>query len=284
MTEEGGWRVIEAGRSVELIIKRIAPQGAYLTDGTSDVLLPVKQIPENAGIGDAVNVFIYRDSKDRLISTIRKPLIQLGGISRLLVKEMTKIGAFLDMGLERDLLLPFHEMTYRPQAGDQILVAMYLDKSGRLCATEKLYEYLESGSEYKKDDEVKGTLYEISRNFGAFVAVDDRYSALIPAKEFGNEAKPGDRVTCRVTGVKPDGRLNLSLRKKAYMQMQDDAEMIMEMIKKDGFINFTDKSGPDIIKEQTGLSKAAFKRAVGRLLKEKKIVIKEDRIYERDQH
>lgn len=276
--------MIEAGRNAELKIKRIVSQGAYLSDGTADVLLPVKQIPENAGIGDTVKVFIYRDSKDRLISTTRKPLIHLGEISRLLVKEMTKIGAFLDMGLERDLLLPFHEMTSRPQSGDHVLVAMYLDKSGRLCATEKLYEYLESGSEYKKDDEVKGTLYEISRNFGAFVAVDDKYSALIPAKEFGNEAKPGDRVTCRVTGVKPDGRLNLSIRKKAYLQMQDDAEMIMGMIEKRGFIDFTDKSAPDVIKEQTGLSKAAFKRAVGHLLKDKMIIIKEDRIYERDQH
>ena len=192
---------------------------------------------------------------------------------------MTKIGAFLDMGLERDLLLPFHEMTQEPKEGDEVLVAMYLDKSGRLCATEKLYEYLESDSTYKKDDEVTGTLYEISRNFGAFVAVDDKYSALIPAKEFGNEAKAGDRITCRVTGVKPDGRLNLSLRKKAYLQMNDDADKIMSMIRADGKLDFTDKAEPELIKEKTGISKAAFKRAVGHLLKTRKILIKNDGIY-----
>ncbi len=276
--------MIETGRTVELNLKKIAPQGAYLTDGASEVLLPSKQVPEGAAIGDTLTVFIYRDSKDRLISTVREPLIKLGEIKRLKVKEMTKIGAFLDMGLERDLLLPFHEMTKEPVAGDEVLVAMYIDKSGRLCATEKLYEYLESDSPYKWDDEVTGTLYEISRNFGAFVAVDDKYSALIPAREFGGEAKAGDRVTCRVTGVKIDGRLNLSMRKKAYLQMEDDAEMIFDRIKKEGRLDFTDKAGPEVIKNKTGLSKAAFKRAIGHLLKEKKIQIKEDGIYERDQH
>ncbi len=274
--------MIEAGRTTELKLKKTAPQGAYLTDGESDVLLPSKQVPEGAAEGDTLKVFIYRDSKDRLISTIREPRIQLGEIARLEVKEMTKIGAFLDMGLERDLLLPFHEMTKQPSEGDEVLVAMYLDKSGRLCATEKLYEFLESGSEYKKDDEVTGTLYEISRNFGAFVAVDDRFSALIPAREFSGEAKAGDRVTCRVTGVKPDGRLNLSLRKKAYLQMNDDSDRILEMIRTEGRLDFTDKADPLVIKERTGLSKAAFKRAVGHLLKEKKISIKEDGIYEFD--
>lgn len=276
--------MIEVGKSSTLKISRILKQGAYLTDGKSDVLLPEKQVPEGAAVGDEVHVFVYRDSKDRLISTTRVPLIQLGEIARLRVKEMTKIGAFLDMGLERDLLLPFHEMTKKPSENDSVLVAMYLDKSGRLCATEKLYEYLESGSGHRKDDEVTGTLYEVSRNFGAFVAVEDRYSALIPAKEFSNEAAPGDTVTCRVTGVKPDGRLNLSLRKKAYLQMKDDAEVLMERIHNEAGLRFTDKADPELIKEQTGLSKAAFKRAIGQLLKAKRIVIKEDGIYERDKH
>ncbi|MBQ8956815.1 MAG: S1 RNA-binding domain-containing protein [Lachnospiraceae bacterium] len=276
--------MIEVGKDSVLNIKRLTPQGAYLSDGQSDVLLPAKQVPEGAAIGDEVTVFIYRDSKDRIISTVRKPLIHLGEIARLKVKQVTKIGAFLDMGLERDLLLPFHEMTREPVEDREELVAMYIDKSGRLCATEKLYEYLTSGSDYKKDDEVTGTLYEISKNFGAFVAVDDKYSALIPAKEFGGEAKAGDTVTCRVTSVKPDGRLNLSIRKKAYLQMNEDADRLLDRIETEGKLSFTDKADPETIKEETGLSKAAFKRAVGHLLKKRLIVIKEDGIYERDKH
>ena len=271
-------------KTITLNVKRMTPQGAYLSDGESDVLLPLKQVPEDTEVGDALEVFIYRDSKDRIISTVRTPLIRLHEVARLEVKEMTKIGAFLDMGLERDLLLPFHEMTKEPSVGDKVLAAMYLDKSGRLCATEKIYKYLENEAPYKKDDEVSGVLYEISRNFGAFVAVDDRYSALIPAREFGGEAKEGDQVTCRVTGVREDGRLNLSLRKKAYLQMNYDAEKILNMIRVENGLSFTDKAEPDLIKEKTGMSKAAFKRAVGHLLKEKLITIKEDGIYERDKH
>ncbi len=276
--------MIEVGKTITLNVKRMAAQGAYLSDGESDVLLPLKQVPEDTEIGDALEVFIYRDSKDRIISTVRTPLIRLHEIARLKVKEMTKIGAFLDMGLERDLLLPFHEMTKEPSVGDSVLVVMYLDKSGRLCATEKIYKYLENEAPYKKDDEVTGVLYEISRNFGAFVAVDDRYSALIPAREFGGEAREGDQVTCRVTGVREDGRLNLSLRKKAYLQMNDDAEKVLDMIRAENGLSFTDKAEPDLIKGKTGLSKAAFKRAVGHLLKEKLITIEEDGIYERDKH
>ncbi len=276
--------MIEVGRSITLNISRITPQGAYLSDGERDVLLPKKQVPSDTEPGDALTVFIYRDSKDRIISTINEPFIHLHEVARLKVKETTKIGAFLDIGLERDLLLPFHEMTSKHEAGDSVLVAMYADKSDRLCATEKIYEYLKKDAPYKKDDEVSGTLYEISRNFGAFVAVDDEYSALIPAREFAGEAGPGDKVTCRVTGVLEDGRLNLSIRKKAYLQMGDDAGKIYEMIIRDGRLPFTDKADPGIIKEETGLSKAAFKRAVGHLLKEKKIIIKEDGIYERDQN
>ncbi|MCR5746566.1 MAG: RNA-binding protein [Lachnospiraceae bacterium] len=276
--------MIEVGRTVTAGIDRITPQGAYLTDGERDVLLPSKQVPQGAKKGDTVRVFIYRDSKDRIISTTVQPLIELHEVRRLTVKEMTGIGAFLDMGLERDLLLPFHEMTLRPEVGDNVLVAMYTDKSGRLCATEKIYAYLKDDSMYKKDDEVTGTLYEISRNFGAFVAVDDIFSGLIPAREFGGEAKVGEKVTCRVTGVQPDGRLNLSLRKKAYLQINEDAEKIFEMLKGEGHFDFTDKADPELIKEKTGLSKAAFKRAVGHLLKTRKIEIKEDGIYERDQH
>ncbi|MCR5775118.1 MAG: winged helix-turn-helix domain-containing protein [Lachnospiraceae bacterium] len=274
--------MIEVGKTITLNVKRMSPQGAYLSDGESDVLLPARQVPDDTQTGDALTVFIYRDSKDRIISTVRVPFIRLGEIARLKVKEMTKIGAFLDMGLERDLLLPFHEMTSGPSSGKEVLVAMYLDKSGRLCATEKIYKYLESNAPYKKDDEVSGTLYEISRNFGAFVAVDDRYSALIPAREFSGGAEPGDTIVCRVTGVKPDGRLDLSMRKKAYLQMGDDAGTVLDLIMSDGSLPFTDKASPELIKEKTGLSKAAFKRAVGHLLKEKKIVIKEDGIYESD--
>jgi len=277
--------MIKPGRIQKLQIARIVRQGAYLCDGSGkdkdreEVLLPAKQIPKGAKSGDETEVFIYLDSSDRLIATTAHPLITVGEVARLRIREITRIGAFLDMGLERDLLLPFSEQTYRAEEGSCVLAAMYVDKSGRLAATMKLYDYLSMDSPYKEDDEVRGTVYEISRNFGAFVAVDEKYSGLIPAKEFGGEAKAGELITARVTRVLPDGKLDLSIRKKAYLQINDDSDTIFRYLTANkGRIDFTDKADPKLIKETFHMSKAAFKRSVGHLLKEGRIRITENSI------
>ncbi len=277
--------MIEAGEKRKLKILRMVQFGAYLGEeeasgeGVNEVLLPKKQIPEGAKPGDSIEVFIYRDSKDRLISTTAEPFITIGLIARLKVKEVTSIGAFLDIGLERDLLLPFAEQTYRSEPGTYVLAAMYRDKSGRLAATMKVYDYLRKDPPYIIGDEVEGLVYEISRNFGAFVAVDFKYSALIPGREFAGEVKAGDIIKARVTLVKEDGKLDLSIRKKAYLQIEDDGETIMEYLKcHGGRIPFSDKADPEVIKENLHMSKAAFKRAAGHLMKEGKITISEDAI------
>ena len=197
----------------------------------------------------------------------------------LKVCQVNKVGAFLDMGLERDLLLPYHEQTYAVREGDELLVAMYIDKSKRLAATMKVYDYLDKSSPYKADEEVEGLVYEISRNFGAFVAVDMKYSGLIPAREFSGEVKCGETVKARITGVKEDGKLDLSVRKKAYLQMNEDAEAILELIReRKGHLDFSDKASPELIKAECSMSKNAFKRAVGHLMKEGIVTISPDGI------
>jgi len=240
------------------------------------VLLPAKQVPQETGIGDEIEVFIYRDSKDRLIATTNRPLITLGNVARLRVVQTGRIGAFLDWGLEKDLLLPFKEQKKKVKEGESCLVALYIDKSSRLCATMNVYRYLRQDSPYERDDRITGTVYEISNNFGAFVAVDDIYSGLIPKKELYEDVQIGDTVTARVTEVKEDGRLNLSIREKAYLQIEKDAEKIMQIIDSyDGALPFTDKASPETIKREMQMSKNEFKRAVGHLLKERKISIGE---------
>lgn len=212
----------------------------------------------------------------RLIATTRQPKLELGQVGILRVKEVAKIGAFLDWGLEKDLFLPFKQQTRKVKAGDEVLVGLYTDKSSRLCATMNVYEYLSKESPYKKDDRVKGTIYEISENFGAFVAVDDLYSGLIPKREFFGQAKIGDVVETRVTRVKEDGKLDLSLREKTYLQIEKDAEQVMKVIDEfAGVLPFTDKATPEVISREMSMSKNAFKRAVGHLLKEEKIEISE---------
>jgi len=244
------------------------------------VLLPIKQVPAGSTQGDSIEVFLYKDSKDRLIATTHLPKLMVGEVGVLEVSQTTRIGAFLNWGLEKDVLLPYKQQTRKVAAGEQVLVALYIDKSSRLAATMNVYEYLRKDSPYHKDDMVTGTIYETSDNFGVFVAVDNQYSALIPKKEVVGTLRIGDTVQARVTGVKPDGKLDLSVREKAYLQIGKDAERIMELINQaGGALNFTDKADPELIRNKTGMSKNEFKRAVGNLLKNGQITIREDGIY-----
>lgn len=280
--------MIKTGYKQKLKVVKKVEFGIYLAEeGAGDsaderVLLPNSRVPEGTKIGSELEVFIYRDSEDRQIATLAEPALTIGGLARLKVVQVTKIGAFLSWGLEKDLFLPYAQQTYKVSEGDEILVTMYADKSDRLCAKMDVYRSLEDVSPYKKDDTVTGTLYLISNNFGAFVAVDDRYSALIPKKEmFGCAEKllPGQKVTARVAKVMDDGRLQLAVRDKGYIQRNEDADKILDLIKASGGkLDFYDKSDPELIRERTGMSKNEFKRAVGKLLKEDKISIGEGTI------
>ncbi|MBQ1896277.1 MAG: S1 RNA-binding domain-containing protein [Lachnospiraceae bacterium] len=280
--------MIKTGYKQKLKVVKKVEFGIYLAEeGAGDsaderVLLPNSRVPEGTKIGSELEVFIYRDSEDRQIATLTEPALTIGGLARLKVVQVTKIGAFLSWGLEKDLFLPYAQQTYKVSEGDEILVTMYADKSDRLCAKMDVYRSLEDVSPYKKDDTVTGTLYLISNNFGAFVAVDDRYSALIPKKEmFGSAEKlvPGQKVTARVAKVMDDGRLQLAVRDKGYIQRNEDADKILDLIKASGGkLDFYDKSDPELIRERTGMSKNEFKRAVGKLLKEDRISIGEGTI------
>lgn len=273
--------MIKLGQIQSLIIKKIVEFGVYLgnEDGEDTVLLPRKQVPSDSKIKDELEVFVYRDSEDRLIATTNFPKLSLSETAPLIVKDVTKIGAFLDWGLEKDLFLPYKEQTYKVKIGDIIPVTLYIDKSDRLCASMKIYRYLSCDTNYRTDDKVEGFVYEISDKFGAFVAVDYQYSALIPKKELLGTVEVGTLVKARISEILPDGRLNLSLRDKAYIQMDKDAELIYErLVEAGGFLPFHDKSRPELIRSELAMSKNDFKRAIGRLFKDRKILIGEDGI------
>lgn len=271
------------GETQELIVQKTVDFGVYLSREEAPeerVLLPKKQVPTGTVVGSAIEVFLYKDSQDRLIATTSQPLIQMGQYGVLKVISVSSIGAFLNWGLEKDLFLPFKEQLVKVKVDDEILVRLYIDKSSRLCATMKgIYEMLDKDSPYKAGDTVSGRVYELSKNFGAFIAVDDRYSALIPSHEDHSNLHIGEWIEARVTEVKADGKLTLTTRQKAYMQIDEDVKIIMEALdKNNGMLNISDKSSSDLIMEQVGLSKNAFKRAVGRLYKERKIEIDENQI------
>ena len=271
----------------ELYIVKTVRQGVYLAEtpdggktAEARVLLPHAQVPEGAKEGNALRVFLYFDSEDRLIATVHEPALTLGKVARLTVAGTSAVGAFLDWGLEKDLFLPFAEQTRRVRTGDTVLAALYADKSGRLCATMNVYPYLETFSPYHKGQTVEGEIYAVLPNFGAYVAVDDRYSAMIPKQEVTAAHSVGTHVKLRVAAVTEDGKLTLAARELAYKAMDSDAISIYNKIDDDfdGELPFDDSASPERIREVFGISKAAFKRAVGKLYRERKIELKDGRI------
>ena len=301
---------MELGRWNTLRIDRIKEVGAYLTDGkgllrtwkkssdgddleTMDVLLPTRQIPEGCEEGDNVRVFIYRDSEDRPIATTHEPLIMLGEIRKLKVKSVGDIGAFLDWGLSRDLFLPFKEQTIKVQQEKSYLVKLYIDKSGRLAASMRISDVLGKSAneqklgELKKGDHVSGVVYNVKKDFGAFVAINlgdaetpvYGSSGLIHSSEIFENLYVGDEVNCRIVKIREDGKMDLAMRDEIPQQMEKDAAMVLDIIESyGGHLPFNDKADAELIKKEFGISKNAFKRAVGRLLKEGRIEIKENGI------
>ncbi len=273
--------LIELGKVLKLKVVKKTDFGIYLGGSAREdrVLLPKKQVPAGTNVGDELEVFIYKDSSDRLISTIRIPYLGLGEVERLRIKEITKIGAFAEWGLEKDLFIPFREQTCQVVPGESYLVALYIDKSERLAGTMRVYNYMQTTDLYKEGDEVAGTIYEI-KELGAFVAVDNKYFGLIPAKEVHSNLKVGNVIKSRVTKVREDGKLDLSAVKPAYLQMGDDVVKILEILENlpDQRLPYNDKAPAEVIDRDFGMSKSAFKRAIGRLYKERKVDILEDSI------
>ena len=221
--------MIALGKKQELIVAKVVDFGVYLGEKETatekdTVLLPGKQVPEGTKKGDKLNVFIYKDSQDRLIATTKEPKLSLGDTAMLKVAQVTRIGAFLDWGLEKDLFLPYKEQTKKVHEGEEILVALYVDKSSRLCATMKVYHYLQTDSPYAQGDAVTGLVYEISDNFGVFVAVDEKYSGRIPKQEAQGNYKPGmsDYLSCNSSEGRWETYIERKVKKpiSSFMKMQ----------------------------------------------------------------
>lgn len=270
--------MIRLGEKQELTVVKKVEFGVYLAEAAGaeeKVLLPGKRVPEGIKEGDKIEVFIYKDSRDRIIATTVEPKLKMGEYAVLRVVSVQKIGAFLDWGLEKDLFLPYKEQSIKVREGDEILVRLYIDKSKRLCASMRgLYEMLSTDSPYQGGETIRGRVYEFSNNFGAFIAVDDKYSALLPRHEDHSYLRIGEVVEAKIVEVKPDGKLTLTMRDRAYEQIGADAEQVLEILDQyAGVLPFTDKASPEIIMRETRMSKNAFKRAVGRLYREHKIEI-----------
>jgi uncharacterized protein len=279
-----GEKMIKLGEIQELEVVKKMDFGVYLKSsedvkGENKILLPKKQVPENTEIGDKISVFVYRDSNDRVISTVNKPKIVIGEIGFLKVVELSKIGAFLNWGLEKDLFLPYKEQIGEIRNNGEYMVGLYVDKSDRLCATMNLFKVLRTDSPYKVNDIVKGTVFSLKRGLGAMVAVEGKYLGLIHEGEILKPLRSGDDVEVRISHIKEDGKLDLSLKDAPKLQIDRDGDRIFNALAKNkGQLPLNDNSNPAKISEMLGMSKSSFKKGVGRLMKRGMVEITKDGI------
>ena len=274
--------MIKIGKRQKMIVDRFTSVGAYLTEVEKEgeeledisILLPNNELEERElKEGDEVEVLIYMDSEDRPVATFRKTEALVGTLAKLEVTDVNpKLGAFMDWGLKKELLLPRGQQEIPVEVGKKYLVGIYEDSKGRLSATMKIYKFLLPSTSIKKNDIVSGTVYRIEPNIGVFVAVEDRYFGLIPKIEYFKDYKVGDEIEARVIRVREDGKIDLTPRVRAYIQIDEDAELILGKMRLLGdSFGFTDKSSPEEIIDYFNMSKKAFKRAMGNLLKNGKV-------------
>ena len=272
-------RSVHEGMVAVMRVARLGEMGAFLdaeTGNTSDdVLLHSQQQTAPVAVGDEVEVFLYRDPKRRLTASMRVPKMKEGQIARMKVVNVSKDGAFLDVGAERGIFMPFAGMRGRPRIGERVWAKLYTDKSGRLAVTMEVEDEMRRASKpaegVKVGDSVTGEIYNYTDS-GAFLFSKERYIVFIDNKEMKVRPRVGETVTARVTFVREDGRLNASLREIKEKAMVSDGEEILALLReRKGKMPYSDATSPEIIRDKFGISKAAFKRALGRLLKEGKI-------------
>lgn len=259
------------GRVVTLEVVRFGPPGAFLGSGKNErdvVLLPGAEVPEGLQVGAALEVFVYLDSEDRPVATVRKPRLERDDVTFLEVRDVTRFGAFVDWGLPKELLVPLAEQTRPVNVGEVHPIGLYVDDSGRLAGTMRVSEMLETGqAEFRVDEWVQGEAWRNEPGIGVFVIVEQGHVGLVPESEPHN-LRRGASARFRVTNILADGKIELSLRGHAHEELEKDAAHVLSTLTRRADLRIGDKSSPEEIREAFGLSKKAFKRAAGRLLKD----------------
>lgn len=276
----------DLGRYNTLTVIDELPQGVYLNDNEDGrLLLPQRQVPEGTRIGDSLDVFVYLDSDDRPIATLQRPRVQLHQAAALKVKEVNRIGAFLDWGLAKDLFVPFGEMNHRMEEGKTYVVYVYLDNSNRLIASAKLNRFIKDEAKanwpgdadpFKKGDKVD-LLIAQRTDLGFKAIVNNEYWGLIHESQIRSAIRVGQRMDGYVRSVREeDHRLDISLEPLGHVRIDPVADRILQQLKDgDGTLNLNDKSPADLIEQRFAVSKRAFKMAIGKLYKEREIVIED---------
>ena len=272
---------MEIGHYNTLTIARETKIGLYLTDGTTDVLLPLKYVPKQYAIGDEIIVFVYLDHEERPVATTLEPYILLDEFGLLRVNYVNQFGAFLDWGLEKDIFVPFKEQARPMEKGKRYLVYAYMDeKTNRIVASSKTNQFLNNENlTVAVGDEVDLIISHITE-VGINVIINDQHKGLLYKDEVFDDIKPGDRMIGYIKNIRPDHKIDVTLQKFGYSKVEPNAEKILNELRAGrGFLRLNDNSHPEDIKTVLKMSKKTFKKAIGSLYKDKLIEIKDDGIY-----
>ncbi len=274
--------MLKIGEHQIMRIDRETEPGLFLSNEEGDdVLLPNKYVPSEYKIWDELNVFVYLDHEERPVATLLDPFILLNSFGYLRCTTVSKIGAFLDWGLEKELFVPFAQQARPMKVGSYYIVYMYLDeKTNRLVATSKTIKYLNNDNlTVDKFDKVDIIISHITDR-GANAIVNGKHKGLIYKEDIFEDIRTGDKLEGWVKKIRPDGKLDIILQEEGYRSIEPNAQYIYDELKaNDGFLALHDKSAPEDIQSQLGLSKKSFKKAVGTLYRDRKILIKEDGLH-----
>ncbi|SDH91930.1 CvfB family protein [Myroides phaeus] len=273
--------MIKIGDDNTLKIARETSVGLYLTDGEKDVLLPNKYVPKKYEIGDELIVFVYLDQEERPVATTLEPYIYLNEFALLKVNYINDFGAFMDMGLEKDLFVPFREQARPMKEGNRYLIYMYLDeKTNRLVGSSKLRQFVDNKEiTVQEGEEVELVVSHIT-DLGINVIINEKHAGLMYKNEVFEEMRTGDRIIGYIKSIRPDGKIDVTRTKVGFEGVLDSATQILkELESNNGFLGLTDASHPEDIKTVLNMSKKTFKKAVGTLYKQQQIEIKENGIF-----
>ena len=270
-------QMINIGEYNELEVVKQLDFGIYLRDGDTEILMPTKWVPQDTKIGDTLNVFIFRDSDDRLIATTIVPYATANTFAYLEAKQVNQVGAFLDWGMDKDLLVPFREQSQRMEPGKSYVVFVYVDeKTNRLTASTKLNRFIENSNIELRDNDIVDLLIYSETDLGFNAIINNRYSGLIYKNEIYEAIRVGDKIKGYVKHVREDNKIDLSLQKSGFELVDDVKWRILNMMKQNaGFLSLNDNSSPEEIKSKLQISKKAFKKAVGALYRERLVKITE---------
>lgn len=271
--------MINIGKYNNLKINRRTDFGLYLADEEGEeVLLPNAFVTDTMEEGQLLNVFVYTDSEDRMVATTQHPYVIAGEFAYLKVKEVTDFGAFMDIGLSKDLLIPFRNQSQKMQPGKSYLVYVYLDDvSERLVGTDRIRKLLSLDPDDLKPGDEVGLLVGEKTDLGFFTVVNQKYHGLLYEQDLFQEIRSGDKCKGYVTKIREDGKIDVTLEEPGYGKVEPNAQKILDYLKsKDGYMKFTDKSDPEEIKSIFKMSKKTFKKAIGSLYKERKVKLEKD--------